>query len=90
MDIDLLYENIKATLFPTFESKLTDSPERNHLLMKSFEQHTQILARYCYDYFAGSSSISKEFIQGLHRLLYPSGYIIKNLQYDGVVIENTP
>ncbi len=83
-------EIIKATLYPTFLTKLTKNSSTNESLVQSFEKHTAVIAKYCSEYFKMNSHLSTRFITDLHRMFYPPGFTIRAVQYDGVHVDQKP
>ncbi|MDO8310481.1 MAG: Fic family protein [Sideroxyarcus sp.] len=80
---------IKTALFPRLLTKLKNDDQADHALVKSFEQHTAVLAKFCADYFMNHDDLSIRFISDLHRMLYPPGVFIRSVRY-GVPVDTLP
>lgn len=80
---------IKTALFPRPLTKLKNDNQTDHVLVKSFAQHTVVLAKFCADYFKDHDDLSIRFICDLHKMLYPPGVFIRSVRY-GVPVDTLP
>lgn len=83
---------VRFSLYPRLAWILQGKPEAGKAdLTAMFEQHARVLADFLQQAFTEQSGgFGVEFFINLHRLLFPSGYVIRAVGNDGVAVEMLP
>lgn len=89
LDRDTIKTSIIETLSPKFEARALVAWWDYELLRKAFEDNVTILTGYIYQNYSEVNIWDIEYIQWLHRLLYPENSTII-VQRGGIRYANTP
>lgn len=82
---------VEDAFLPYLRQVLAQNPPAQHAHLQSqFAEHMAFLADFCLRGYPGAGGLTVEFIQGLHRAMFPPGYRQEVVTRDGQKIWMVP